>query len=79
VNKFKRTGSVHDENRCGCPRIARESAETVRQVFKEDQKLSVRNSSGRLNIPTIIHRILCSTLKKKPYHIQMLYDLSEED
>lgn len=30
-----------------------ESAESVRQVFKGDQKLSVRNAFGILNIPTI--------------------------
>lgn len=65
VNKIKRTGSVHDTNRCGCPGTACESTEPVRQVFKEDWKLSVMNPSGRLNIlSTVVHRILSSTLKK---------------
>jgi hypothetical protein len=39
VNKYKRTGSVHGENRCGHPGKAREGNESVRQVFEEEQKL----------------------------------------
>jgi hypothetical protein len=71
---------VHEENRCGNPRTAGESTEYFRQMFEEDQKLSVRNASDSLKATiTTDHRILCSTLKKKPYHIQMLHDLHEED
>lgn len=58
---------------------ARESAESVRQVFKGDQKLAVRNAFGKLNIPTVTaQRILSSTLKKKPYHILILHGLHED-
>jgi hypothetical protein len=58
---------------------ARESAEPVRKVFKEDQKWPVRNASGRLNMPTIAaRRILRSTLKKRPYHTQMPHGLHED-
>jgi hypothetical protein len=66
--KFSDVMDVNDKNRCGCPRTACESTESVDQVFKGDQKLSVRNASGRLNMPTTtVHIILCSFLKKKPY------------
>jgi hypothetical protein len=58
---------------------ARESVESVRQVFEEEQKLSVWNASGRQNTTTTtVNGALRSTLKKKPYHIQMLHDLPED-
>jgi hypothetical protein len=61
---------------------ARESVESVRRAFEGDQKLSIRNASGNVNIIKIKQNkktadgILRSTLKKKPYHIQMLARLS---
>jgi hypothetical protein len=70
---------MHDkEKRCGRPRTAREIIESVHQVFEDDQKLAVRNESGRLNISTTtVCRILHLTMKKKPYLIQMLHNLLE--
>jgi hypothetical protein len=41
---------MHDESRCACARTARESVESVRQVFEEDQKLSVRDVSNKLSV-----------------------------
>lgn len=80
VNKFKRTGSVHDEERSGRPQTAQQNIEAVRIMFEDDRKISVRNASHRLTIPkTTIHRILRTTLKKKCYHIQLLHSLREED
>jgi hypothetical protein len=79
VVKFKRPGSVHDKSRCGCLRTACESTESFHQVFEGYKKLSVRNASSRLNIfITTVHRTMCWTLKKEPYHIQMLQVLHED-
>jgi hypothetical protein len=69
VNIFKRNGCVHDEKRCGRPR-----------THVETLTLFARNATCTLYVPTTtVHRVLLSTLKKKPYHIQIPHDLHEED
>jgi hypothetical protein len=80
LNKFSRTGSVHDEESPGRPSTPQQNVELVRETFEEDSRASVRITSQRLAIPrSSVHTSLKSKLKKKCFHIQVLHDLHEED
>jgi len=69
LTKFRRTGSVLDDSRNGCPRKFGERMELVREAFEEHQQLSTRRASNMLEIPrALIHRILRWDLKKKKIH-----------
>jgi transposase len=66
LNKFNRTGSVHDEERPGCPSTRQQNVELVHEIFEEDPGASICSASQRLAIPrSTVHKILKSKLKKK--------------
>jgi hypothetical protein len=80
LNKFSRTGSIHDEESPGRPSTPQQNVELVRETFEEVSRASVHITSQRLAIPrSSVHKILKSKLKKKRYRIQVFYDLYEVD
>ena len=80
VNKFKRTGSVTDENGRGRKRIDPTETERIQHLFEDEPRTSIRKASMQLNIPpSTVHKVLRCTLMKKPYRIQVLHALHEED
>jgi transposase len=79
-NKFKRTGSVHDEPRSGRPSVSEHVVNAVRNVIHEQPCMSIRTASRRLGLPNAtVHKILKSHLHMKSYHLQLSHDLHEED
>lgn len=78
MKKFHRTGSVMDEIHSGRPRT---SPEIVQRV-KDGSEWSPRSSKLRLNreigiSQSTVWRFLHFTLKKCPYHIQVMHTSSK--
>jgi hypothetical protein len=71
VNKFKRTGSVHDEKRSGRPQTSEDDTGRTQQAIYQGRHASIRRISNQLDIPrTTVWRILHFELKKRAYHLQ---------
>jgi hypothetical protein len=52
----------------------------IRAAFVQSPKKSTRKASTELGIPgTTVLRVLCKRLQFKPYRVQFLQSLSEED
>ena len=80
VNKFKRTGSVHDEERPGRPAVTEETVQSIQDAITRSPTASTRRVSRELGIPqTTVWRTLRYKLKKRAYHIQIVHNLEAED
>lgn len=52
----------------------------VSQTIDENSCMSFCAAAHRLNLPkTSVHKIMTVNLRKKSHHLQVLYDLHEED
>ena len=80
VNKFKRTGSVKDEDRSGRPSITPEAVQSVQEAVTRSPEASTRRLSRELAIPhTTVWKTLRYHLKKHAYHVQIVHKLEAED
>lgn len=80
VNKFKRTGSVTDEQRTGRPAVADETVERIQEAITRSPSASTRRISRELGIAhTTVWKTLRFKLRKHAYHIQIVHKLEDED
>ena len=80
VNKFKRTGSVLDEQRPGRPSSSQATVQSVNDAITRSPTASTRRLSRELGLSqSTVWRILRYKLKKHAYHIQVVQKLYEED
>ena len=82
VNKFYRTGSVHDLPRSGRPRTGRstENIAAVSESVRESPSASVRHRAQELAISkTSVHQILRIDLHLHPYKVQLTQQLNIQD
>ena len=74
VDKFLKTGSVHDTVRCGRQKTGRSTnnIDVIRRVVEKSPKRSVRRLSAENQVKkSTVHRILRKDLKKYPFKIQI--------
>ncbi|PSN33092.1 hypothetical protein C0J52_21438 [Blattella germanica] len=72
VNKFKRTGSVADEQRTG--RLTDETIQRIQEAITRSLSASTRRLSRELDIAhTTVWKTLRFKLNKHAYHIQITY------
>jgi hypothetical protein len=79
--RFCETGTVEDRERSGRPStISEEKIDEVRDVIESEPHPSVRVVATACSIPpTTAHRIMTEYLSLKPYKVQFVQELYEED
>lgn len=81
VEKFERTGSLHDDFEAfkdrDTPSRTPEVLEEVREILKEDPSISTRRLSQRINVSQSTDwKILNKDLKLFPYKVQVAQQLT---
>ena len=80
VKKFKRTGSVTDEQRTGRPAVASETVQRFQEAITRSPSAPTRRLSRELGIAhTTVWKTLWFKLNKHAYHIQIVYKLEDKD
>ncbi|KAJ4425735.1 hypothetical protein ANN_27931 [Periplaneta americana] len=80
VNKFQRTGNVADEERLGRPATTPQTVQAIQDATTRSPTTSTRRLSRELHVSqSTVWRTLRYTLKKRPYHIQILHKPEPED
>ena len=80
VNKFKRTGSVIDEQRTERPAVAIETVQRIQEAITRSPSASTRRLSRELgNAHPTVWKTLRFKLNKHGYHIQIVHKLGDED
>ena len=82
VDKFLKTGSVHDTVRCGRQKTGRSTnnIDVIRRAVEKSPKRSVRRLSAENQVKkSTVHRILRKDLKKYPYKIQIKQKIKAAD
>lgn len=78
--KFKNTGSVCKSKTSGRPSLVEDRVEQIRASILRSPKKSTPRISVELQIPqSSVWRILRKRLKMKPYRLQMLQQLRDDD
>ena len=79
--RFCETGTVEDRERPGRPsEITEEKIDEVAEVIENEPQSSVRTVATACSIPrTTAHRIMTEHLSLKPYKVQFVQELYEED
>ena len=77
--KFKETGSVHDKERSGRPRISDETRTAILDKVEQSPKKSVRRSSREINVPRSTMQKIVKEEHFHPYKLQILQMLHEDD
>ena len=79
--RFCETGTVEDRERSGRPsKITEEKIDEVSDVLENEPQSSVRSVAIVCSIPsTTAHRIMTEHLSLKPYKVQFVKQLYEED
>ena len=79
--RFCETGTVEDRERPGRPsEITEEKVDEVAEVIENEAQSSVRSVATACAIPrTTAHRIMTEHLSLKPYKVQFVQELYEED
>ena len=78
---FCETGTVKDRERPGRPsEITEEKIDEVAEVIENEPQSSVRSVATACSIPrTTAHRIMTEYVSLKPYKVQFVQELYEED
>ena len=80
VNKFNRTGSVHDDTRSGRPSVPEGTVQRIQEAIERSPSASTRRLSRELELPqSTVWKILHFTLHKHAYRVQVLHHLEAED
>jgi len=77
---FTETGCLCKQKSSGRPLTAEDDVERVQASFLLSPKKSMATAAKELSMSkTTVWRVLCKCLVFKPYHIQMVQQLSDED
>lgn len=80
VDRFRETGSVLDEKRCGRPSLTEEDITAVHGAALNSPKKSVRKISQQTDISkTSVHKIMRRIICLFPYKIRVQHSLNESD
>ncbi|GBM57625.1 hypothetical protein AVEN_225008-1 [Araneus ventricosus] len=77
---FEETGCLCNGKTSGRPRVSEENVERIRRTYERSPRKSIYEGSRELQMPQkTVWRVLRKRLKMKPYVIQLVQQLKQED